>query len=219
MGLRAIIVETSGFSEYFVREVVIFVDKEVYLLTYLSTTVINKIKLLHGTVTFLLHSFPHPAGQIFGISVAEHSECGVTMCVKCLAVVVKFGIHNGEVQVYHKILVVLRCGMVADVESLVEHVELIGIIHVVVMAQHRQGEALAETARTDKEEKLVGALYLLDIAGFVYIITAVAPYRHEVHHAVGDSLGVSLLILCILCHNLPIVLSYIMIFRKVMDFP
>ena len=66
------------------------------------------------------------------------------------------------------------------------------------MLEHRHGEALAEAARADEEEELVGALYLLDIACLVYLITVVAPHGHEVHHAVGDSLGV---FTCILCHS------------------
>ena len=113
----------------------------------------------------------------------------------------------------------LRRWMVSDIKSLVEHVELVGIVHVVVMLEHRHRQALAETTRTDKEEEHVGVFYLFDKSCLVDIITVSLPYINEVHHAVGDTLGVSFLVLCILCHNLTIILSVFMIFRKVMDFP
>ena len=94
----------------------------------------------------------------------------------------------------------------------------IGIVHR-GLAVGSLGKTLAKAPRTNKEEEHIGVFYLFDKSCLVDIITISLPHINEVHHAVGYTLGGSLLILYILCHNLPINLFDIMIFRKVMEIP
>ena len=62
--------------------------------------------------------------------------------------------------------------------------------YVIIVLQHIYRQALAETAGTDEEEKLVRIFYYGDKPGLVHIITVIAADNGEVHHAVGDASSV-----------------------------
>jgi hypothetical protein len=58
------------------------------------------------------------------------------------------------------------------------------------MLQHRDGQTLAETARTDIEKELVGLFYHGDKTGLVHIITIVTTDIHEVHHPIRNAFAI-----------------------------
>ena len=64
-------------------------------------------------------------------------------------------------------------------------------IDVVIMPEHGHGEALAESARADEEEELVGVLHLLDEPCLIDVIAVILPYGNEIHHPVGYAFHLS----------------------------
>ena len=78
-------------------------------------------------------------------------------------------------------------GVLANIQITVKLLEQALLIDVVIMAQHRQGEALAETAGTDEEKELVGIFHFLDEPCLVYIVAVVLADSHKVHHAIRDA--------------------------------
>jgi hypothetical protein len=58
------------------------------------------------------------------------------------------------------------------------------------MLQHGERQALAETARTDEEEELVGSLQLGDKMGLVHKIAVFAD-TGKIGHPVGDALALN----------------------------
>ena len=79
--------------------------------------------------------------------------------------------------------------VLADVEIAIEPLELLLLVDVIIVLQHGDSQALAESAGTDKEEVFVGIFYFLDEPGLIDIVTVVFADGHEVHHPVGDALG------------------------------
>ena len=170
-----------------VREVVVLVNKEVDSSIGLASLLVEVVQLFHATV-LPVHLLLDALWQILRIDIAEVVELRVADSVHRTAVIAQIGIDDGKVEVDDEILVVVWRRVLADVEVAVEPFELVGCVDVVVMVQHRQGEALAETARTDEEEVLVGFFHFLDEPGLVDIVAVFLAYGHEVHHAVGYAL-------------------------------
>ena len=77
--------------------------------------------------------------------------------------------------------------MFSDVKVVKQGIELILGKYIIIMLQHIYCKTFAETARANKEEKLVCLFYHGDKPGFVHIITVVAADYCEVHHAVWDT--------------------------------
>ena len=115
------------------------------------------------------------------------------------AVIPEACIDDGEIEVYDEILVVVRCWVLANIEVTIQPFELVGVIDVIIMVQHRQGEALAKAARADEEEELVGFLHFLYKPCLVHIVAVVFAYCHEVHHAIRYAFGCSFH--CLFFHN------------------
>ena len=59
------------------------------------------------------------------------------MCIQRTAVIAQVGIYHSEVALYYQILVVIGCGMLADIQVAIETVEFVRLIDVIVMTQHR----------------------------------------------------------------------------------
>ena len=94
--------------------------------------------------------------------------------------------------------------MLSDVKVAKQGIELILGKYIIIVLQHIYCEAFAETARTNKEEKLVRLFYHGYKPGFVYIITVVAADYCKVHHAVWDTFPVRCYIFF---HNLYLILG------------
>ena len=81
----------------------------------------------------------------------------------------------------------LRRGVLAYPQVAEEALEPVGLAHVIVLPQHVHQQRLAEAARPDEEEKLVGRLNLRYEAGLVYVVTIfeahVLPVLHAVRYA------------------------------------
>ena len=91
--------------------------------------------------------------------------------------------------------------MLPDVEVPEKLFEFFSLVDVVVVGKHGEGKALAETARADIEEELVGSFYLLNVGCLVNVVTIVLYDSLEVHHAIRYSLRVLLVCLNLLiCH-------------------
>ena len=80
--------------------------------------------------------------------------------------------------------------MLTDVEMSEELVEAVCSIDIVVMLKHGEGEALAESARADVEEELVGSFNLFHEWSLVDIVAVILDDGFEVHHAVRDALRI-----------------------------
>lgn len=80
--------------------------------------------------------------------------------------------------------------MLTDVEMSEELVEDVCSINVVVMLKHGEGEALAESARAEVEEELVGSFDFFHEWSLVDIVAVILDDGFEVHHAVRDALGI-----------------------------
>ena len=103
----------------------------------------------------------------------------------------KFVIVNTDVIIEHRI------GNSASVVQIFIHegqnhvaiksFELICCVDIIVVAEHRHCEALAESARADKEEVTVGVFYLLYKSSLIDIVIVILANCHEVHHAVGNA--------------------------------
>ena len=80
--------------------------------------------------------------------------------------------------------------MLTYVEMSEELVEDVCSIDVVVMLKHGESKALAESARADVEEELVGSFNFLHEWSLVDIIAVILDNGFEVHHVVRDALGI-----------------------------
>ena len=110
------------------------------------------------------------------------------MSIQRSPVVAEVGIDHCKVEKENQILIAVGCGILSYIQVTIEFLELVSSIDVVVMIQHGQGEALAESARADKEEVSVGLFYFFYEPCLVHIIIIVLADCHEVHHAVRYAL-------------------------------
>ena len=70
----------------------------------------------------------------------------------------------------------------------IQSLKLVCLIDVIVMTEHRHGEALAETAGADEEKVLIGSLHLFYKPCLIDIVAIVFAHSHEVHHTVWYAL-------------------------------
>ena len=122
-----------------------------------------------------------------GVSSAEHGEFYSAMCIHRTSVVAQVGIYHCKVEVHDKILVAVWRWVLAYIQVAIKSFELICCVDIIVVAEHRHGETLAESARADKEEVTVGVFYLLYKSSLIDIVIVVFANCHEVHHAVGNT--------------------------------
>ena len=80
--------------------------------------------------------------------------------------------------------------MLPDPKPAEQFFEVILLQDIIIMMQHRYGQALAKPSGSDKEEELVGTLNLLYEACLVNIVAVIISYCFEVHHPIGDSFAV-----------------------------
>ena len=96
----------------------------------------------------------------------------------------QLSVDNRKIELDDKILIVLRCRMLSDIEVAIQMLEFVRLVDVVVMLEHRECEALAESARAYVEKELVGSFYFFDVGCLVHIIAVIVDDCLEVHHAV-----------------------------------
>ena len=87
---------------------------------------------------------------------------------------------------YHLILPLIWRGVVGYPKSLKEAVEIVALVDIVVIAEHAEEDALAEAARADEEEEVVGVLHPLNKYRFVNVIFTLLSDLFEVGNAVGE---------------------------------
>ena len=112
------------------------------------------------------------------------------MHIHRLAVVAQRAVYHREVQFQHQVGVPFLGGVLAHIEVAEQLLELVCPVDVVVMLQHGERQALAETARTDEEEELVGSLQFRDKVGLVHKIAVFAD-TGKIGHPVGDTLALN----------------------------
>ena len=161
-------------------------NEERDFLSRLAACLIQVVKLLDGSVLFQ-NGFLEVGRQKPGIPVAEHDEFRAAMCIHRTAVVPQVRIDDGKIEVDYKILVMVGRRMLPYVQVAIQPFEHICIVDVVIVMQHGYGKALAEAARTDEEEELVGVLHLLNEPCLVHIVAVVPAHGDEVHHTIGDA--------------------------------
>ena len=126
------------------------------------------------------------------------------MHVQTTLTIVYTCVHLSKIEVNDEICIMLWRRILANVQSTEEGLELVLLVNVVVMFEHREGEALAKTARADIEEVLVGILYILDEWGLVHIVAILQDYILKVLHAVRYALAIDSLSSFSYCHALNI---------------
>ena len=92
--------------------------------------------------------------------------------------------------------------MLTDVEMPEELVEDVCSIDIVVMLKHGESKALAESARTEVEEELVGSFNFLHEWSLVDIIAVILYDGFEVHHAVRDALRIFSSARCLILYHI-----------------
>ena len=112
------------------------------------------------------------------------------MHIQSTLIIVYTSIHLGKVKVNYEIFIMLWRRILANVQSTEEGLKLVLLVDVVVMFEHREGEALAKTARANIEEVHIGIFYIFDEWGLVYIVTIPFPNILKVLHAVRYALAI-----------------------------
>ena len=152
--LSLVFIQTGGIGEDVVGEVVVLVNEEINLCICLARFPIQMVKLFHTTVLFV-HFLLDALGQVLLIDIAEIIEFRIAYRIQCTAVIAQVGIDHGKVEIDDKILVVVRRWMLADIQVAIESFELILLIDIIIMTEHRHGKALAEAFGADEEKESV----------------------------------------------------------------
>ena len=100
-----------------------------------------------------------------------------------------------------KIAVAFGGRIFSDVKFAEEAFEFILLVDVVIVFEHGEGKALAETARANEEEILIGIFDILDEGSLVNIVAIALDYILEVLHSVRDALAIDSLLSFYFCHN------------------
>lgn len=93
-----------------------------------------------------------------------------------------------------EIAVAFRGRILSDVKLAEEAFKLILLVDVVIVFEHGEGKALAETARANEEEIHVRFFYFLYEWGLVNIVTISFHYILKVLHSVRDALAIDSLL-------------------------
>ena len=92
-----------------------------------------------------------------------------------------------------EISIMLRCRILTDVKLAEDFLKLVFLIDVIVILKHGEGKCLAETARANEEEILVGFFYLLYERSLVHIVTILFYDILKILHAVWYALAINAL--------------------------
>ena len=103
------------------------------------------------------------------IDVAEEIEHKATMVVQSILIIIQSSCHLGKIEVNDEISIMLWCRILSDVKLAKDFLKLVFLVDVIVILKHGEGECLAETARANEEEILVGFFYLLYERSLVHI--------------------------------------------------
>ena len=90
-----------------------------------------------------------------GIFFCEVNELRVAIIVEFFLVIIRLFNFDGKIQVQDEIAVAFGGRIFSDIKFPEETLKLIFLIDVVIVFEHGDCKALAETARADKEEILV----------------------------------------------------------------
>ena len=105
-----------------------------------------------------------------GVSAAEGIELVVAMGVKSFFIFNQSCRNHGKIQVKDEIAVAFGGRIFSDVKFAEEAFKLILLVDVVIVFEHGEGKALAETARANEEEILIGIFDILDEGSLIYIV-------------------------------------------------
>ncbi len=112
------------------------------------------------------------------------------MHIQSTLIIVYTCVHFSEIEVNDEICIMLRCWVLANVQSTEEGLKLVLLVDVVVMFEHGEGEALAKTARANIEEIHIRVFYIFYECGLVHIVTIPLPNILKVLHAVRYALTI-----------------------------
>lgn len=146
--------EAFGIGEDGIGEVIVFVDKEVYLLSDTFAYLIEELQLRYGSV-FGVQFFPCLRREEVGIFLAKAFDGGAAVFIQPFAVIIQLSADTGEVKIEHQVTVAVWCGVLPDIETTKEFIELVARAHIVVVLQYVQRQAFAEASWADKKEERV----------------------------------------------------------------
>ena len=201
MRLLAITHQMLFAGKYHVSKIIIFVDEEINLLPYFIYFLTKISQLLHGTI-LPFHFLFNSRGKKMRIYAAERAKRYIAMSIQPLLIIIQPSTDFGKVQVDNEIFVTLWCRILTDIK-LTEYVfEIIFLVDVVVIFEHREGKALAETARAYKEEILICIFYIFDERSLVNIVTILFYHIFKILHAIRNALAINPLFSFSYCHSL-----------------
>ena len=127
------------------------------------------------------------------IDVAEEIEYKATMVVQSILIIIQSCCHLGKIEVDDEICIMLWCRILTDVKLAKDFLKLVFLVDVIVILKHGEGKCLAETARANEEEILVGFFYLLYERSLVHIVTILFYDILKILHAVWYALAINAL--------------------------
>ena len=136
-----------------------------------------------------------------GINICEIIELCIAIIVEAFLVIIKSTHNYGKIQVKDEVAVAFGGRILSDVKLAEEAFKLILLVDVVIVFEHGEGKALAETARANEEEIHVRFFYFLYEWGLVNIVTISIHYILKVLHSVRDALAIDSLLSFYFCHN------------------
>ena len=125
----------------------------------------------------------------------------IAIIVEAFLVIIKSTHNYSKIQMQDEIAVAFRGRILSDVKLAEEAFKLILLVDVVIVFEHGEGKALAETARANEEEIHVRFFYFLYEWGLVNIVTISFHYILKVLHSVRDALAIDSLLSFYFCHN------------------
>ena len=146
-------------SKNLVGEMIILINEKIDMLVYILTFCSQELQLIHASLALLFHPNDNIIGQIRFVSVAEIHDTNIDTGIQTSPIVIKSGIHCGKVEWKNQIGVALGRRILADIQSAKELIKLLLLIDIVIILEHRDGKALAESARANEEEEHIGFLY------------------------------------------------------------
>ena len=173
----------SLFVEHGVGEVVIFIHYQIKFVSTRLSRCCNK-----GKLAVRVFPFPDPFHEVFGVigSITFYKiiQPDAEVLIEFYGKHFHVSSYLREVKMQHLELSLPRSRMIRYPKSSEHFRKVLPCIDVVIIAEHGEEQAFAETARTDEKEEMSGLLHCFQIHGFVHKIEGFSPYLSEVRYPI-----------------------------------
>ena len=135
------------------------------------------------------------------IIIHEIIEMPVAIFIHAFLVVVQIANYHSEVEMDDEVGVALWRGILTYIQIAEDALKLVLLVQVIVVLEHGDGKALAESARAHEEEIQIRSFYRLDEGSLVNIVAVTLYHIFKILHAVGYALAVYPLRSIYCCHT------------------